>query len=207
MEAIINNKKEKRVYISQVELRAAGEDSRTITGYACKFNVWSRSLGWFKEKIDPGAFDEIDWSKQDVKAFFNHDQNLILARANENVDTLKLEVDSVGLKYTFEAPNTTAGNDLLENVRNKNVQHSSFAFMVKVDQWEEKEEGDSERTIIKFAEIGDISPVVDPAYLDTQVDVAKRSFDEFKKTHNPDNQDDSEPETEQRERTLELMKH
>lgn len=197
-----NKNTEKRIYTTQVELRAAGEDSRTIEGYACKFNVWSRSLGWFKEKIDPNAFDEIDWNEQDVKALLNHDQNLILARANANVDTLKLEVDSTGLHFSFEAPNTTVGNDALENIRNKNYQHCSFAFAVKVDQWEDKEEGDDERTIMKFREIFDISVVVDPAYLDTEVDVAQRSYDEFKKLQDTTNPDDVKNESVKRQNQI-----
>jgi len=201
----INETRENRVYSSNVELRAKGDDSRIIEGYACKFGVWSRSLGWFKEKIDKDAFSDIDWSKQDVKALINHDHNLILARSNKNVDTLKLEVDETGLRFEFEAPNTTIGNDLLENVRNKNYQECSFAFIVKVDQWEEKEEGDSERTIMKFAEIFDISVVTDPAYYDTVVDVAKRSFDQYKKANEEENKPTPEQiqaETETREREL-----
>jgi hypothetical protein len=182
----IKKDQELRIYKMPIELRA-GEGSRTIEGYACKFGVMSRDLGWFTEIIDKDAFSDIDLNSQDVKALFNHDSNLILARSNKDVDTLKLEIDATGLKYSFDAPTTSAGNDLLENVRLKNIQHSSFAFLVKVDQWEDKEGDLDVRTIMKFSELFDVSPVVDPAYLDTQVDVAKRSFDEYKKlTEKPD---------------------
>lgn len=183
------NDRELRVYSNPVELRANGDDdSRTITGYACKFDKLSRSLGWFIEKIDRDAFSEMDLSAQDVKALFNHDSNFILARSNSNVQTLKLEVDDTGLRFEFEAPNTSAGNDLLENIRLKNIQHCSFAFTVKADAWEAPEEEGKEdmRTILKFRELFDVSPVVDPAYLDTEVDVAKRSYEKFKENLNTD---------------------
>ena len=46
------------------------------------------------------------------------------------VGTLSLKVDGRGLKYSFEAPNTTMGNDLLELVNNGVIDKSSFAFTV-----------------------------------------------------------------------------
>lgn len=205
METRKNNKsnKELRVYSNPVELRETGDNSRTITGYACKFDKLSRSLGWFIEKIDREAFSEMDLSAQDVKALFNHDSNFILARSNQNSNTLQLEVDDIGLRFTFEAPNTTAGNDLLENIRLKNIQHCSFAFTVKADAWEAADEETKEdtRTILKFKELFDVSPVVDPAYLDTEVDVAERSYKEFKESlQNTPDKDQIKKEIEERER-------
>lgn len=200
---LTNGNAELRVVKMSVELRA-GEGSRTIEGYACKFNTMSRDLGWFTEIIDPKAFSNMDLNAQDVKALFNHNSNLILARSNEGVDTLKLEVDATGLKYSFEAPTTSAGNDLLENIRLKNIQHSSFAFTVKIDQWEVKEGELDVRTIIEFDELFDVSPVVDPAYLDTEVDVAQRSFDKFKKELEAPELEAVEIEHEENQRTLDL---
>lgn len=207
MKKIINSNKELRIYTMPVEIRGE-KDSRNIGGYALKFNMLSRNLGWFKEQIAPSAFDDIDFADQDIVALFNHNENLILARSNESVKTLNLEVDTTGLKFDFDSPNTTAGNDAHENVRIGNIQHCSFAFAVAEDgqKWTEDENGDSIRTITKFSRIYDVSIVVNPAYLQTEVDVAKRSFDEYKKTtETPD--ESIKTDFEKRKRIIELNKH
>ena len=168
-----------------------GNYTRTVEGYALKFNTLSVLLyGWFKERIDPGSLADIDLVASDIVALFNHDRNLILARTISN--TLQLSVDDIGLRYEFEAPNTTAGNDLLESLKRGDVQHSSFAFEVAPggDAWTFDADGTEIRTIKKFQAINDVSPVVNPAYLDTEANVAKRSYEEWKKESRTDNDDD-----------------
>ena len=162
--------------------REKGSESRTVEGYALVFNELSQPLGgWFREKINPDALEGADI--EDVVALFNHNNNYLLARTISK--TLSLSVDDSGLRYEFEAPNTTAGNDLLESLRRGDIQHSSFAFEIASggDTWEKDETGGEIRTITKFKRIYDVSPVVNPAYLQTSVDLAKRSHDQhYKKT-------------------------
>lgn len=162
--------------ITRAEGSGEGE-SRQVEGYALKFNSLSRNLGWFREKIDANALDNADMN--DVVALFNHDMNLVLARTIS--ETLSLSIDDTGLKYTFDAPNNTAGNDLLESLRRRDIQHSSFAFSVEDQKWEEDEEGGEIRTILKIKKLYDVSPVTQPAYLNTDVSAAQRSFDDYKK--------------------------
>lgn len=163
---------ETRILETVVENRAA--DGRRIDGIAAKVGVLSRTLyGWFKEMIDPGAFDGADMN--DVVCLKNHDQNLILARTLNN--SLELAVNAEGhLAYGFEAPSTTTGNDTLEEVKSKLIQHSSFSFEVEEDRWEEDSEGNEIRHIVKFRKIHDVSPVVNPAYLQTEA-VAARNIE------------------------------
>ena len=153
----------------QAEVRADGE-SRKVVGYAAVFDKDSENLGGFVERIAPGAFDGV--LKDDVAALLNHDPNFVLARNNK---TLKLEVDKVGLRYEFEAPNTTAGNDLIENLRLGNISKSSFAFSVDEDDWDVRSDGPDMRTIKRVKRLYDVSPVTYPAYPDTSV--AQRSHD------------------------------
>ena len=148
-----------------------------VTGYAAVFGQLSRTIGWFREKIDPKAFE--GRLQDDVVALFNHDMNLVLARTISN--TLTLSVDETGLKYEFNAPDTTAGRDLLVSLKRGDVKHSSFSFTVAEDNWEEDEDGNEIRTILKVKRLYDVSPVVQPAYPQTSVDAAKRSYDEWKK--------------------------
>lgn len=198
--------KELRVYEIPVELRAIKEGSRTIEGYACKFNVLSKNLGGFCEKIDPKAFDNLDLTEQDIVVLFNHNENLIVARSNKTVSTLTLKVDETGLYFKMDAPNTTVGNDLYENVRLGNVQHCSFAFAVKVDKWEKDDTAGQIRTILEFSKIYDISPVVNPAYLDTEIDIAKRSLENFEK-QSENNTPDYKISSTSRKRKLSMASH
>jgi HK97 family phage prohead protease len=122
----------------------------------------------------------------DVVATFNHNFDHVLARSSSG--TLNLSVDENGLKYTFEAPNTTAGNDLLENVRNGNIKGSSFMFTVKEQTWKYTEDDEAdERTIEKVGSLIELGPVTMPAYPDTSA--AKRSHEENKPQQKVDVED------------------
>jgi hypothetical protein len=174
----------KEIRLLNSEIRGA-EDSRSVEGVAAVFDQYSQDLGWFIEKIDRDAFAGADMD--DVVACRNHDPDKVLARTKAG--TLHLTVDDNGFGYRFDAPNTTVGNDTLEDIRVGNISHSSFAFTVKEDKWEKKD-GKDVRTILRFEAIYDVSPVTNPAYLQTSVqknslDVAKRSYDEFIKSQEP----------------------
>jgi HK97 family phage prohead protease len=165
----------KRFLPSNVQIRAVdGKESRTIEGYAIVFDKWSENLGWYIEKIDPRALDGVDLSR--VIATVNHNFDKPLARANKG--TLILSIDEVGLKFSLEAPNTTAGNDALEDVRNGNLDGCSFIFRAKTIEWEWNEgtaDNPDKRTIKQFAEIIELGPVTMPAYLDTSVSARDRN--------------------------------
>jgi|LSQX01.2.fsa_nt_gb HK97 family phage prohead protease len=180
----------------QVEVREEGK-KRVVSGYAAVFGQMSRNLGWFREVIERGAFDNV--LDQDVVALYNHDYNHVLARTISK--TLQLEVDERGLKYTFEAPNTTIGNDLVEMISRGDVQHSSFAFTVQDEKWSQDEENGEVRTVLKVKRLYDVSPVVMPAYTQTDVSLAKRSYDDWKKKNEPPYDDLPDMEDE-----LELLK-
>jgi HK97 family phage prohead protease len=177
--------REKRTYLGSIEIETRdGEETRTISGYAAVFDKWSHDLGFFREKLSRTAFDGVDMS--DVVATFNHNFDHVLARSSSG--TLNLSVDENGLKYTFEAPNTTAGNDLLENVRNGNIKGSSFMFTVKEQTWKYTEDDEAdERTIEKVGSLIELGPVTMPAYPDTSA--AKRSHEENKPQQKVDVED------------------
>lgn len=163
----------------EIETREDGKESRKIVGYAAVFNKWSETLfGYFREKINPNAFSEV--MDDDAFALFNHDRNLVLAR---NKTTLSLSVDKKGLRYEFEAPNNTAGNDLIESLKRGDIKQSSFSFVVKEVLWAKTTSNDKnideDRTIMKIERLIDISPVTFPAYTETSAKVAKRSHDDF----------------------------
>lgn len=172
--------KEIRMLTETVEVREQDEGRPVIQGYALKFNRWSETLGgWFREKILPEALRDADMSN--VVALFNHDDNLIVGRTGVN---LELEVDEIGLKYTIEPFDTTAGRDLIENVRNGLVSQSSFAMSGVESDWEEGSDGVDQRTITRIGKLWDVSPVVTPAYSDTEVVVGQRSLEQLEEIKN-----------------------
>jgi HK97 family phage prohead protease len=59
----------------------------------------------------------------DVIMVFNHDISGVLARTTSG--TLKLSVDDTGLRFEFEAPETTLGNDMLELVGRRETSPSA----------------------------------------------------------------------------------
>ena len=169
MNKLQNNPIEVRCQVR--ELRTSPE-SRTIVGYAAKFERWSEPImGWFKEQIARDAFSECDVT--DVIMCFNHNIDSILARTTSG--TLTISTDDEGLRFEFEAPATTMGNDMLELVRRGDISKCSFKFTVEEDEWryadkENKLEYD-ERTIRKIGKLYDVSLVVYPAYSDTEAGV------------------------------------
>lgn len=144
-------------------------ESRTVEGYAMNFDVWSDNLGFY-EKIARGAITQELVDSCDVFARFDHDSNKILARSNKGTGSLKLTVDEVGLKYSFDAPNTELGNELLEYIRRGDLNKSSFCFSISdeldAEKWE-KRDGNIYRTIYKIGALYDIAPVWVPAYSST----------------------------------------
>lgn len=147
-----------------VEDRADGE-GKTLRGHAAVFDTLSENLGGFREKIAPGAFDDV--LGDDVRALFNHDSNLILGRTTSK--TLKIGIDADGLNYEVDIPDTQTGRDLTVSVGRGDIDQSSFAFTVDDDSWDEDEDGRVIRTIKKVGRLYDVSPVTYPAYPDASV--------------------------------------
>ena len=165
---------EVRSIVSDLQIRQQedGSKGRTITGYAAKFDTWSEPIyGWFVEKIARGAFEKTDMS--DVIMVFNHDISGVLARTTSG--TLKLSVDETGLRFEFEAPDTTLGNDMLELVRRGDISKCSFKFVVETDEWRYADDSNKleydERTVKAIARLYDVSLVTYPAYKDTEASV------------------------------------
>ena len=153
--------------------RAKGSAPR-IVGYAAVFNSLSENLGGFREKIEPGAFDET-LKKSDVRALINHDMNLLMGRTSSG--TLKLSTDDIGLMMDIEPPDSELTRHYLAAIDRKDMNGSSFSFTVEGpdgDDWEEDEDGRVIRTVRSVRDLFDVGPVTFPAYLDTTV--ASRSL-------------------------------
>lgn len=170
----------KEIRNSNNEITPILPESRIVSGYAIVFNSDSNDLGGFIERIDPNSLDGVV-EKSDVLCLLNHNEDRgVLARSNKGEGSLTLEIDEIGLKYTFEAPNTALGDELLEGLRRGDISTSSFAFTVGKDSWSKMENGTYLRTINSINELFDVSPVYRAAYDATSVKADSRGLDAIK---------------------------
>jgi uncharacterized protein len=153
----------------EIETRAdAPAGSRRISGYALKFNQ-AYDMGPFTEEIRSGALNGA--AMDDVLALFNHDMNIILARTSSR--TLELRIDDIGVHYSFEAPKSPNGDNILESIRRGDVRQSSWSWLGAKSDWETRN-GKQHRSITSVAHVVDVSPVTYPANPDTSVALRSR---------------------------------
>lgn len=161
---------ERRFTPGLVEVRASAPESRTVGGYAAKFNKPSDNLGGFIEFIAPGAFNRSrgnDWPG--VMARYNHEDNFLLGTTGAR--TLRLATDETGLHYEVDLPNSRA--DVFELIQRGDVAKSSFAFRViggDGDEWGLSDQNFPQRTLLSV-DLVDVAPVNVPAYADTSTAV------------------------------------
>jgi len=152
---------------------SVSQDSRLVEGYALVFNQLSQDLGGFREKIDPTALDGVI-EQSDIFAYLNHNEDKgVLARSKKGKGTLSLVVDEKGLRYSFDSPQTSVGDETLEMLRRGDITSSSFCFTVESDTWEKQSDKTYIRTITKFNRLYDVSPVYQPAYTQTTANLKR----------------------------------
>lgn len=184
-----------------LEIRSAedGTPSRHVEGYAIVFNSLSEDLGGFREIIQPSAVEGLV-EASDVLCVLNHDQSRgVLARSRNGTGSLVLTVDEMGLKYSFEAPNTALGDEVLEGIRRGDISASSFAFQLGEDEWSEDVDGQFIRTIKSIRALFDVSPVYNPAYSATSVVCDMRGLEALKAEIEKRNQKECEEKAEEEE--------
>ncbi len=113
------------------------------------------------ERILPGAFDDV--LGDDVRGLFNHDPNQVLGR--RTADTLGLTVTDQGLQYSITPGDTQVGRDVLEHIKRRDVQGSSFSFTMEGGEAVFREVDQlTIREIVKIGRLFDVGPVTFPAY-------------------------------------------
>ena len=157
-------------------------ESRHIEGYAIVFNSLSNDLGGFREIIEPTAITDELIKNSDIVCLKNHNiKEGILARSYHGRGSLKLEIDEHGLHYSFDAPHTQFGDEVLEMVKRGDIAKCSFAFVCGEDVWNKDEKtGEYIRRVKKIKNLYDVSLVYHPAYEETEVKADTRGLDELK---------------------------
>jgi HK97 family phage prohead protease len=139
----------------------------TFTGYAARFNSKSEYLGFY-ETIEPGAFTRTLKARNEIKAFVNHDTNMVIG--STRAGTLRLTQDEKGLLAEIDLPDTSYGRDLSISVKRGDASGMSFGFNVPKggDTWSE----DGQQRTLREVALMEVSPVTGfPAYKSTSASV------------------------------------
>jgi HK97 family phage prohead protease len=157
----------------KIEVRAAQDDPNSIEGYAAVFDSESDDLGGFREVLKPGCFDRALRESGDILCVVDHDRSKLLGRTSSG--TCKITQDDKGLRFRCSMPDTQLGRDMRALIARGDYNSASFKFAVdprddEAEDWEEKN-GRVLRTIRSIAKLGDVSPVLVPAYRATSVKV------------------------------------
>jgi HK97 family phage prohead protease len=163
--------------VKSAEVRMDGETPKLITGYGAVFynaddpgteyRIWND----YYERILPGAFDRAV-KEDDVRSMFNHDSNQLLGRRRGDAsDTLRISVDSFGLRYEVDVDmSDPTHQNLVPKLRSGKVDGASFMFEITRQSWleEERGEGEAKRKVdvvqIEEVRLWELGPVVFPAY-------------------------------------------
>lgn len=162
--------------------REDGSESRTVEGYAILFNeeslpLWDDEDGIAVEVISPEAVSKELLDACDIKMTMFHNREKILARSNNGSGTLSYDVDSTGVKFRFDAPQTSLGDEALELVRRGDIAGCSFAFRTRyyddscVSHEQSVVDGKVKEvyTVRCILDVRDFTLAADPAYPQTSV--------------------------------------
>lgn len=162
---------------------------RKICGYAILFNVPSAILEQdtdyeLREIIDPKAVTQALLDSSDIAMTMYHDRQILLARSNKGKGTLSYKIDSKGVYFEFEAPNTMYGDEAIELVKREDISGCSFAFTTYyyndsyVKRTTKVVNGVEQVTcrVVKMTGIYDFTITYKPAYPDTSVEAREKEL-------------------------------
>lgn len=170
-----SNREFRNIPLEQFELRAEGDETMNVRGYASTFEpymLWEDGDSKFMERIEPTAFEGCDMS--DV-VFRKDHQGTVYARTSNGA--LKLDVDKHGLLTDTDLSRTASAREMYEEIKAGMYTQMSFAFVVDDDEVIRDKENHTYTRIIKhIAKLYDVSPVSFPANPGTDI-YARSRFD------------------------------
>lgn len=161
--------------ISQAAVDVEGD--RVIRGYPIVFNSLSEDLGGFRERILPEAVDRS--LQADIRALVDHDTAKVLGRTKAG--TLRIRKERSGLRVDIDPDlEISYARDIVRAVARGDVSGMSFGFRVLEDEWHDAKPVPI-RDVVDM-EIREFSVVTFPAYLEADVEIAKRSLSAYLQT-------------------------
>ena len=168
-----------RRFQNSQEFRAFEEDGKKIlTGHPAVFNEETKIYYW-KEVIEPRAFDEADMSN--VFLLVNHDLSQVPLARCRPIDlnsTMTLSVDSKGLsmRAILDTENNAAARNVYSAVQRGDITGMSFMFKVKDEEWENLDDEMPTRHITAISKVHEVSIVTFPAYEATDVNARSKDL-------------------------------
>lgn len=166
------------------ELTKPTVEGRSLSGHWLVFNQLSEPLIGkigsktvvFREKINSRALDNTDFTN--TKCCLNHDEgNKFLGRVP---NTLKIAKDERGMTFSCDLPELPIGNEVIEFTTRGDYTGNSFRFITMSgdDTWERQADGTYIREVNNIRAVLHLGPVLDPAYPQTDLNVAMRSLEQ-----------------------------
>ena len=163
--------------IQNIETRN-DSDELTFTGkfvaYGDTYQVWEGAT----ESIAPGAFRNS--IHQDVRALYNHNDDLVLGRTSAGTFSLEDRADGLWGVIKVNRNDSDAMN-AYARVQRGDVSGCSFGFNIKSQEEERKADGTVHWTITEVDPLFECSICTFPAYQATHVTARKRDLDEIEK--------------------------
>ena len=156
---------EVRTFDAEIRQVDESSDGMTFGGYAWRYNEPSLPLP-FTERIAPGAFTRTLKSRNDVRAYYNHNDELLLG--SSRAKTLRIEDRADGGYVEIDLPNNELGRSVALYVKRGDITGMSFGFSTVRDEW--SADG-NERTLkeVRLHEVSVVSGV--PAYPTTTTSI------------------------------------
>lgn len=138
------------------------------------YNVWNGAT----ESIAPGAFE--DSVSGDVRALYNHNDDLILGRTSAG--TLELKQDSRGLWGRIKMNrNDSDAMNAYARIQRGDITGCSFGFDIESENTDYRDDGTVHWTITKVNPLYEVSPCVFPAYEQTNVSARGKQIETMQK--------------------------
>ena len=165
MERVAMHNVEIRTFDAEVRAVDESSDGMTFGGYAWRYNEPSLPLP-FTERIQPGAFKRTLKARNDIRAYYNHNDELLLG--STRAKTLRIDDREDGGYVEIDLPDTEIGRSTAYHIRRGDITGMSFGFSTVRDSW--SEDG-NERMLeeVRLHEVSVVSGV--PAYPSTTASV------------------------------------
>lgn len=146
------------------------EDSKSpgrLTGYVTRWNTLSHDRGGYKDVFRPDAFANLLDSETDVKAYQDHNYSIYLGRTSNH--SLKLSMDSEGVRFSLDLPDTQHGRDTAALMSRNDFNGMSFGYLPEKFQLVRTDEGIVREHI--SGTLVEVSVVFDPAFESSSVEL------------------------------------
>ena len=164
-------------FTTEFKVRDSDEqDKKIIEGYFIRFNEETYLGQGIYEEVAPEAVTD-SIMNNDIRALFNHDTGLVLARTVPN--TMKLRQDKIGVFASLVVnTNDRQAMDALARVERGDISGASFGFMIKPggEEMVTREDG-TVKFILRDIDVHEVSVCTFPQYTTTAVNARMKDVE------------------------------